>query len=429
MKKLKEWQFPIVVHKTATHTTLTKEMLTDDLLKRRSEGLYDIDGIVVVDSSKSYDLTDCNPSHGFAFKTVLKDQVAETTILEVIWTPSMYGYLKPKIKIKPVTLSGVTIKHVTAFNAKYVKDNVIGPGAVIKLVRSGDVIPHILEVLKPSTSKKPSMPDMAYTWDKTNTNIIIKDLHGDAKDTVVTKKIANFFIKLGVKHISRGIVAKLVDAGYDTVIKILKADHADLAEVDGLGATSVAKIFEGLKEAFKTVTLEKLLAGSMVMGQGMGVRKSKLVMKAYPNIMNETWTASQFIEKIKEVDGFDTKTATQFATNFSTFKKFYKELGKIKGVDIKHLDIVETTKNKDKSDKKKATKSTNRFEGQKVVFTGFRDKDMEAVIEAEGGSVTGSVSKNTTLVVHADTGASKYKKAVELGVKTMTKDDFLKKYR
>ena len=63
----------------------------------------------------------------------------------------MDGYIKPRLLVEKVRLVGVDITR-TAFNAKYVKDNNLGPGAIIKLVRSGDVIPHILDVLKESAS-------------------------------------------------------------------------------------------------------------------------------------------------------------------------------------------------------------------------------------------------------------------------------------
>lgn len=429
MKKLKEWHFPVAVNRTETFKTLTADMLGDYLEERRSKGLYDIDGIVVMDSSKAYSLSDSNPEYGFAFKKVLKDQVAETTVLEVVWTPSMYGYLKPKVRVKPLKLSGVTITWVTAFHAKFVKANNLGPGSVIKLVRSGDVIPHILEVLKPSTSGNPSMPEVAYTWDKTSTNIIIKDLHGDAKNTVVGKKVANFFKILGVKHISKGIVAKLVDSGYDSVIKILKADKDDLVEIDGIGDTMVKKIFDGIKEAFKTLTLAQLLAGSMVMGKGMGVRKNKLVVKAYPNIMKEKWDTEKLIEKLKEVEGFDTVTATMFARNFDSFKKFYKDLKEV--ADIKHLDNIDADKKAKKKDgnNNKADNKKARFEGQKIVFTGFRDKELEDTIEEEGGKISSAVSKNTTIVVYNDKDSSKYKKAIELNIATESKENFFKKYK
>ena len=112
-----------------------------------------------------------NPEHAFAFKMVLSDQIAEVKVTDVIWTPSKDGFLKPRVQVEPVILGGVTIEYATGFNAKYIVDNNIGVGAVIKLVRSGDVIPHILAVIRPAS--EPLMPTQDYTWNDTRVDVIL----------------------------------------------------------------------------------------------------------------------------------------------------------------------------------------------------------------------------------------------------------------
>lgn len=421
LKALKKYGFEVVMSKTVTKDQLTEDYLKNYLKRRREIAEYDIDGIVVEDSSEVYNLVDKNPDYAFAFKMVLEDQVVVAEVVKVIWTASKHGLMKPKIEIKPVKLGGVTVKMATAFHGRFVKDSVLGPGAKIKLVRSGDVIPHILEVTKKAKSGKPQMPDVEYTWDKTNTNLIATSLEGEVKNTINSKTVANFFEKMQVKHISRGVSAKLVEAGYDTVLKVLKAKRSDLEAVDGLGSVIVEKLFSGVEEAVKKTNIAQLMAASMMMGQGIGVRKIKLVVAAYPNIMKVKWGRDEMIDKLKLIDGFETVTATKFTDNIGKFKTFYKELSKI--VDLKHLD------KKDGNKGEKNNKKVSRFAGEVVVFTGFRDKDAEAMIEEEGGRITGSVSKNTTLLVYGDKSSSKYKKAVEIGVKTMDKEGFLKRYR
>ena len=76
-----------------------------------------------------------------AFKMVLGDQVAEAKVVNVIWTASKDGYLKPRVQIEPVVLGGAKIEYATGFNAKFIVDKKIGVGSVISLVGSGDVIP------------------------------------------------------------------------------------------------------------------------------------------------------------------------------------------------------------------------------------------------------------------------------------------------
>lgn len=419
MEKLKEWEFPCVEYK------IKKELTNDDLGKyfqeRRKDAVYDIDGIVVVDSREAYDVNNKNPTYGFAFKMVLSDQVTEATVLNIEWNISKHGYIKPIVKIKPVDLVGVTIKNLTAFNAKYVVDNVLGPGAVIKIVRSGDVIPYILKVLKPSTSGEAQMPDIPYVWNETKIDIIVKDVHGAAKDAIAIKQISDFFKVLGVKFISEGIVTKLVDNGYNTLHKILTAKISDMSKIDGIGDKVLNKIFTNIRDAFDTTNLETLMSASNTFGRGLGVRKLKVIIDKYPNIMNETWDKGTMTTNILELDGFDIKTTNQFINGLEKFKIFYAELEKIETINVKHLKTPK---------QKQVNEDNNTFDLMKIVFTGFRDKKLEEYIVSHKGQISSTVSKNTTLVIYiSDDGSAKYKKAVELGIKMMTKDQFIIEYK
>lgn len=419
MAKLKEWEFPTVTYEKKNNLDI--KSLSEYLQKRRHDSLYDIDGIVVIDSSKIYDVTDTNPTYGFAFKMINTEQVAEVTVLDIEWNISKNGYLKPTVKIAPITLSQVTISNLTAFNAKYVVDNNLGPGSVIKIVRSGDVIPHILEVIKPSSSGKPKMPDISYKWNKTNVDIIVQDTHGAANDAIMIKQITFFFHTLGVKNISEGVVTKLVQHGYKTIQAILKADQSKLANIEGLGDKSITKIFENIKEAFNTTDLATLMAASNVFGRGMGVRKNTVITKAYPNIMTEKWTNQELLVKVLALHGFDDITASQFADNFDKFKAFLKDIEDVDWIDVKKF-----------SQKAKVVKNTdNTFSDMKIVFTGFRNKELEDYIVARGGQVTGTVSKNTNIVVYkeGDITSSKYLKAKELTIPLMTEKEFREKYK
>ena len=193
MKMLESWNFPVVDYKVKDN--LTNDYLSEYLHERRKNSLYEIDGIVVMDSSKKYGLPCKNPPYGFAFKTIMTDQIAEAIVTDVEWTASMHGFIKPRVKINPIKIGNVEINYATAHNAKYVVDNVLGPGAVIKLIRSGDVIPYIMEVLKPAANNKPKMPSIPYKWNDTKVDLIVKDIHGASKDNIMIKKMVHFFLR------------------------------------------------------------------------------------------------------------------------------------------------------------------------------------------------------------------------------------------
>lgn len=418
LKKLEEIgdpesPFPVVTYKILDY--IDNDILSKYLLERRNKSEFDIDGIVVTDSGLVYPLTEKNPPYAFAFKTILSEQIAEATVMDIEWNPSKHGYLKPRIRINPINLSGVTITYATAFNAKYVYDNKLGPGAVIKIVRSGDVIPHILEVIKPSATGKPKMPDIPYKWTKSGIDIVVQDIHGAAKKIILIKQLSHFFNIMGVKYISEGLITKLVENGYDSLLKILSADPKELDNIEGFGQILLEKIYNNIAKSFKNAKLYQLMAASNIFGPGLGLKKLKLITDKYPNIMNEKWDKKTLREKIINIDGFSDITTDQFIKNFDNFKKWFSDIEKV--INISHI----------KQPVKEEIKG-NLFDNMKIVFTGFRNKDLEKFIIENGGSITNSVSKNTDLVIYRSTESSKYKKAKELNIMTITEEEFMEKY-
>ena len=432
LKLLAKYKFNIVDHKKVKKLNI--KLLSDSLLDRRENSEYEVDGIVVADSSKGYKNVNTNPDNAFAFKQLLDDQKTTTQVIEVLWEPSKHGYLKPTLNLKPVNLIGVEIKSATAFNAKFVEDNLLGPGAQVEIVRSGDVIPHITKVLKPSTNKKAQMPDIKYKWTETKIDIIAEEASEETANKIAVKTIASFFKKLDVKYISEGIVTKLVANNYNNIVKIINVilnKSEDLYNINGLGETIITKIKNNLEEAIKKCDLSILMAASNILGRGLSETRIKVILEKYPDILDEGKNKGEnkgenkenkeeedMIKNITNLPGFDTKTATLFSKNFDKFKKFFNKLSKV--ANIKHIKKYKVEE-----------KKSSILEDQKIVFTGFRDSKLEKFVEDNGGKLSTSVSSNTTLLIYSDDSleSSKYKKAVELNIKKITKDEFIKKYK
>jgi DNA ligase (NAD+) len=427
MRLLREYGFNVVNYKIARE--LNYQMLSDYLIDRRKNSEFEVDGIVVFDSGKAYPHKSGNPEHGFAFKTVLQDQIAETKIKKVDWYPSMDGYLKPTIEIEPVELGGTTVVHATAFNAKFVVDNKLGPGAVVKIIRSGDVIPYILEVVKPA--KEAQLPNVSYAWNNTGVDIILKDLYGAQADAITIRLISHFFKTLGVDFIGEGIVTKFVNAGYKTIpsiINALKNKKDQLSEIEGIGMKLIDKIWIGLENALSNTDLTILMAASHSFGRGFGVRKIREITNEYPDILSLEWNVKTMKEKIEQIRGFSSTTASQFAENFAKFRKLYKEINKI--VDISHLEEAPAEDEEQEQGEKQGKK--NDLQGKSFVFTGFRDKELEDEIANRGGRVSGSVSSKTTAVVKADESedkSSKVKEAEKKKVPIIDRSQFLREYK
>ena len=171
----------IVLYKV--EAKITNELLSKTLLEWRHNYPYEIDGIIVT-NDKLYERKPGNPEHSFAFKMVLSDQVAEAKVVDVIWAASKDGYLKPRVQIEPINLGGVRIEYATGFNGAFIKDNKIGVGATIELIRSGDVIPYIRKVIVPADKAK--MPAVPHKWNDTHVDIMLEDL--DSDETVREEK-------------------------------------------------------------------------------------------------------------------------------------------------------------------------------------------------------------------------------------------------
>jgi DNA ligase (NAD+) len=411
---IKEIGFNTVYNKTINPPNgLSYEMLSEYLKKRRDESDYMIDGIIVTSCGKNERNIEGNPEYAFAFKDVMEDQIAKTTVEEIEWNVSKDGYMKPTLILKPVTVGGVEIRRATGNNAKFIVDNVLGPGAEIEIIRSGDVIPKVQKIIKKAKNGKPQLPSGKWHWNETNVDIIIDDKESN-KDMLI-RSIHYFFSSLDTKGMGEKNVEKLVNAGYDDIISIIQADVDDMIEVEGFGKKTAENLVQSIKKALTNISLAQLMAASNRLGHGMGEERMKQVLHVYPNLLTDykKWSKVQFIEKLRAIDGWEEKTSTLFVSNFEDFIEFYDM--------IKDYITLEAKKKMEKGE----------FTGKTVVFSSFRDADLKEKIENQGGKIGSSVSKNTNYLVVRDQSAlddptDKITKAIELGIKIITKDKLIK---
>ena len=390
------------------------ESLSTYLKKRKGASKYEIDGIIVSNNKQHTRNTSGNPDYSFAFKDVLEDQKAKSTIIEIEWNISKHGYIIPTVIIEPVNIGGVSISRITANNAKYVVDNKLGKGAQIELIRSGDVIPKIEKIIKPAS--KADLPDGEWEWNETKVDIISKDLK--CKDVIV-KSNYYFFSTLDTKGLGEKIVEKLYDAGMKTIESILAGTKEDFLQVEGFKEKSSTNLVNSINKAMtgngKGIDMAILMSASNKLGFGMGKERSKLVLDKYPNIMKDykKWDEDTFVDKIKEIPGWEEKTSRQFATNFEDFVKFYEKIKKY-------------IKLKDETKQIKIIKSE--YTDKTIVISGFRDKELQEKLESQGAKIGSSVSKNTDILIvkdqsTIDENTGKVKKAKELNITIKTKDN------
>ena len=394
-------------------STLNNELLSSMLIDWRSNYAYEIDGIIVTNDALVPRVKG-NPEHAFAFKMVLSDQIAEAIVTDVIWTPSKDGYLKPRVQIEPLYLGGVKIEYATGFNGAFIRDNKVGVGATIELIRSGDVIPHIKSIIVPSLEAK--MPDVPYKWNDTKVDIMLTNAAEDP--TVKEKNITCFFKGIEVDGLGSGNVLRIIEAGYDTVPKIIKMLEADFLKVDGFKGKMASKVYTGIQLRLKDASLTTLMAASNIFGRGFSDKRLELILGELPDILVSVKTASQKIAAIVAIKGMAETTATLFVSKIAEFNAFLTECGLEDKLILKTAVIaIEGLK-------------TSPLYKKTVVLTGTRDKAVLDILKAAGAIQGSSVSKNTFLVVakSADEDTGKAEDARKLGVQILSVEQFLNKY-
>lgn len=392
--------------------TLSNEMLSQLLVDWRKNYIYEIDGVIVTDDH-IYPRKSGNPEHAFAFKMVLSDQVAEAKVVDVLWTPSKDGYLKPRVQIEPIHLGGVTIEYATGFNGAFIKNNNIGIGATIEIIRSGDVIPYIKAVTTPAPEAK--MPDVAYKWNDTHVDILLENALEDA--IVREKNITGFFRGIEVEGLSSGNVTRIIDAGFDSVPKILKMTEDDFLKVQGFKGKLANKIYTAIHEKLQQASLVDLMSASNLFGRGFSSKKLELIMQELPDILISTETRNQKVDAVANIKGMALKTAQAFVEHIDDFVDFLKQIG----YEDKLYDVP----------KSKNIVTGHPLAGKTIVLTGTRDKTVIEMIKNFGAIQGTSVSKNTHLVIakNVDEDTGKAEEARKLNIPIMTPEQFIKTYQ
>ena len=395
--------------------SISNELLSKTLLDWRYNYAYEIDGVIVANDAL-YERKPGNPEHAFAFKMVLSDQVAEAKVVDVIWAASKDGYLKPRVQIEPINLGGVQITYATGFNGAFINDNKIGVGAIIELIRSGDVIPYIRKVVVPA--EEPKMPSVPFKWNDTHVDIMLEDLESD--ETVREKNITGFFRGIGVEGLSTGNIKRIMEAGYDSVPKILNMKIPDFLQVEGFKEKTATKLYEGIREKIEAASLTTIMSASNMFGRGFSEKKIELIMESYPEVLLSNETKSQKVAKIAGIKGMAAKSAEAFVERIPDFIKFVKEAGLVNKL----------AKGEETIGEKKQVDQSHPLFGKSIVMTGFRDAALQEAVKNVGAKLGSSVSSKTFVVLvkdkEEDTG--KANEARKLGVPLMTPQEFTSKY-
>lgn len=382
---------------------------------------FDIDGIVIkVNDFALRDkmgVTSKAPRWAVAWKFPAREAVTE--LESVDFQIGRTGIITPVANLRPINIGGVIVKRATLHNFDEVKRLDIHIGDTIKVIRSGDVIPKVIEVVKKGDRHGASIIIPPDTCPSCGTplekeKIYFRCINPDCK----SKKIETLFFfvsKAGmdIEYFGPELVMRLHNAGkLDTIADFYRLTKETLVEVDRMGDILADKILNSINER-RRVSLSRFL-------QSLGIRNvgeyvAELIAKNVGSYDNLSKMSLDDLTKIWKKTK-DNKIANSLYTFLNDNKN--KEL--IKDLFDSGL-VVE--------DEKAVEATGSPVKGKTFVVTGtlsrFSRQEAEDLIKSLGGRAAGSVSKKTDFVVAGDSPGSKLDKARELGVKVIYEDEFI----
>jgi DNA ligase (NAD+) len=405
---LKKNKFNVVDHILLNSDELTADILSKHLLKRRKESDFEIDGIVINHNKIHNNANNENPPYAFAFKSILTSEQAEVIVKDVKWNISKHGLLKPVVLFDTVYLGGVHIQKAFGHNAQYINTNKIGPGSRIIVIRSNDVIPYIVEILSPSASGEPSLPDNIEPWKWNENKVELVLINPSAAQDYHLKQLENYITVLGIKGLGPKIIKKIFNTGIDSVKKLTNITKIDLYKATYSSALTM-KIYNQLQDVYRKGTCVEFMAASNIFGVGFGIRKFKLITENFPDILiNVPPTLNEFLS----MKGIGERNARNFLQHLNKFHEFMKEVGLPCRSSI---PVIEET-----------PEGLMVLNSKRIVFTGFRSKELEEFIIKRGGNVSNTVNNSTHILVakSLDDSSMKFETAKELDVAIMTLKQF-----
>lgn len=401
------------------------------LEKSINENLLDdpTDGLVLtyddVAYGKSLGITGKFPKHSIAFKW--QDDAVETTIRNIEWSASRTGLINPVAVFDPVELEGTTVTRASVHNIQYMKDLELGKNDTITVYKANKIIPQIDENLTKNGNyfKVPEYCPVCgkptvrkFNKERTSEFLYCMNAECPAKHVGKYTRLVERDA-LNVKGLSSARMEQFVNLGYlkeFADLYHLGRFKEELLSMEGFGEKSYQNMMDAI-EASRTTTFRQLFYALGIPGAGHDVAKildARLENPKAENLLSLTRRRDAYTV-LTSYEGIGDITADTIINWFWTHGKEYQRL-------CQELTIMEET-----------STSKQDLAGKIFVITGklenYPNRDaLKSEIEARGGKVSGSVSKNTSYLINNDVTSisGKNKKAKELGVAIISEDDFKK---
>jgi len=370
-----------------------------------ANGEFLIDGIVFTynDLALQEELgeTAHHPRYKMAFK--FKGEAKKTIINNILWSVSRNGILTPVADVSTVELSGAKISRVTLHNYGLVKQHELKSGDEIEIIRSGEVIPKFLSVIK-SADKPFEIPKFCPSCGmKTEIEDIRLFCRNEECPGKIKESFLNFIQKIGIDDLSSKRLDEFIKEGIVHKIEDLyKIEPNDLLVLDKFKEKLANKIVSSIQKS-KNVDFTTFLSSLGIAGGAYN--KCEKIVSAGINTIEKMNALS--VEKLMEIDSFAEKSAVDFLQSLKEKNDLIGELVKV-GFNFVAVD-----------------NSRSPINGKKICITGALSEKrsvIEANIRNAGGIVVTSVSKNTDFLLtnERDSNSSKFKKAQTLNIKIVS---------
>lgn len=417
---LKAQGFDVVEYRAVTSDDLDEAM--EYFSTAVSENDFPSDGLVAVYDDISYGeslgTTAKFPRNSFAFKWA--DEMRETRLKEIEWSPSRTGLINPVAIFEPVELEGTTVSRASVHNISILKELKLGIGDTIKVYKANMIIPQIAENL--TRSGNLTIPDTcpacggAARVKKENE---VEALYCTNPDCVA-KKIKAFTLftsrdAMNIDGLSEATLEKFIGKGFihnfGDIFEIDK-HREEIVAMEGFGEKSFENLMASLEKA-KDTTLAKVIYSLGI--ANIGLANAKVICRYFDDDLEKIREADE--EEVSAIEGIGPVIAKNLVEYFKN-EENNRKLDHLMG----HLRL-----------RREESSQEQVFAGLTFVITGSVEQfanrsEVKAFIEARGGKVTGSVTKKTSYLINNDTTStsSKNKKARELGIPILSETDFLK---
>lgn len=397
---------------------------------------YDIpsDGLVLayedIAYGESLGVTSKFPRNSIAFKW--QDEIRETELLEIEWSPSRTGLINPVAIFQPVELEGTTVSRASVHNISILRALKLGIGDRITVYKANMIIPQIAENLTgsntleipehcPACGGKTEIRQAAdaETLYCTNPDCAAKKIksfaHLVSRDALNIDGLSEATLE---KFIGKGFIHEFADIFH------LERYKEEIVEMEGFGEKSYRNLIakepaaDGKMSSIETARRTTLPRFIYALGiTGIGLANAKMICREFGDDFDQMLSADA--ERLSEIDGVGGVLADAFVSYFQDEENLRKARALYRELTIEKREQAEG----------------GDLAGKSFVITGslvrYENRDaMKEAIEEKGGKVTGSVTKKTACLINNDisSGSSKNKKAKELGIPIMTEEEFISQY-